>query len=271
MTHDLISCRGDADLAAVASKLARHHIHAVFVLGDAGEPLGVVSDFDLLAGEWMADDPESLETMRRMTARELMTAPVEWIGEDATAAQAAERMMQLHIKRLLVRGREGKPAGVISVSDLVGSLGSRSLGRQSARDVMSRAFVTCLPDTPAEAAARAMSDRRSRSIVVVDEHGLAVGVLTGTDLLGLYRQGGGTTVSALMTTPVVTCEPDTALTDAAELMLDREVHRLVVVQADAERSVPIGVLSTADVVAEMAHESSVWQRSTVERGTVTSG
>jgi CBS domain-containing protein len=245
--------------------------HAVFVLDDAGEPVGVVSDFDLLAGEWMADDPESLETMRRMTARELMTAPVESIDEDATAAEAASRLMELHIKRLLVRDRDGRPAGVISVSDLVAVLGLRSLSRRNVREVMSRAFVTCLPDTSVEAAARAMTDRRTRSIVVVDEHGRAAGVITGTDLLSLYRRGQGGTVSMLMTTPVVTCETDATLTDAAELMLDREVHRLVVVETGGDRDTPIGVVSTADIVAEMAQEGSVWQRSAGERGKVTSG
>jgi signal-transduction protein with cAMP-binding, CBS, and nucleotidyltransferase domain len=54
-------------------------------------------------------------------------------------------------------------------------------------------------------------------------------------------------------------------------MLDREVHRLVVVEAGGERTVPIGILSTADVVAEMAQKGSVWQRSTVGQGPVRPG
>jgi CBS domain-containing protein len=271
MTRDVISCGGDADLAAVAAKLARHHIHAVFVLDDNDEPAGVVSDFDLLAGEWMADDPESLETMRRMTAEELMTGPVESIAEDATAAEAAARMIERHIGRLLVKDREGKAAGVISVSDLVAALGLRPLERRSVRDVMSRAFVTCLPDTPVEAAARAMADRRSRSIVVVKEDGRAAGVITGTDLLSLYHGRADATVSTLMTTPVITCDPDLTLTAAAELMIDREVHRLVVVEAGGTGAAPIGVISTADIVAEMAQEGSVWRRSAYERGQVAPG
>jgi glyceraldehyde 3-phosphate dehydrogenase len=40
-----------------------------------------------------------------------------------------------------------------------------------------------------EAAARAMSERRSRSIVVTDERGRATGVITGSDLLGLCQPG----------------------------------------------------------------------------------
>jgi CBS domain-containing protein len=263
MNRDLVTCRGDADLATVAAKLARHRVHAVFVLDDAGEPAGVVSDFDLLAGEWMADDADSLAMMRRMTARELMTAPVHSIREDATAADAAARLKELQIGRLLVTERDGNPVGVISVSDLVAVVGARSRERRCVRDVMSQAMVTCLPDTSIEAAAIAMTERRSRSIVVIDEQGNAVGVITGVDLLSVFRDGASGAVSELMTTPVVTCEADATLSDAAERMISREVHRLVVVDPARHDGAPIGVLSSADIVAEMAQEGSAWRQASV--------
>jgi CBS domain-containing protein len=232
----------------------------VFVLDDAGQPCGVVSDFDLLAGEWMADDAAGLETMRTMTARELMTAPIESIAEDAPATEAAARLKRRHIGRLLVRDRDGAPTGVISVSDLVAALGPRSRERQRVRDVMSHAIVTCLPDTPIEFAALAMTERHSRSIIVVDEQGHAVGVISGTDLLALYHEGAGATVADLMTQPAVTVEADVTLTDAADEMISSEVHRLVVVEPAEHGDAPIGTVSTADIVAEMAQESSVWRR-----------
>lgn len=36
-------------------------MHAAVVAAEGGEPLGVVSDTDLLAGEWLGGDPEGLE------------------------------------------------------------------------------------------------------------------------------------------------------------------------------------------------------------------
>jgi CBS domain-containing protein len=263
MSRELVTCRADADLATVAAKLARHRVHAVFVVDDAGEPSGVVSDFDLLAGEWMADDADSLEMMRGLTARDLMTVPVHSIHEDAVAADAAAQLIELQIGRLLVTDHDGKPVGVISVSDLVAVLGARSGERRCVRDVMSQAMVTCLPDTSIEAAAIAMTERRSRSIVVIDEQGKAAGVITGIDLLSLFRDGAGGAVSELMTTPVVACEADATLSDAADRMISREVHRLVVVDPARHDGAPIGVLSSADIVAEMAQEGSVWRRAGV--------
>ena len=80
MTKGVISCRSDASLATVAATLARHRVHAVFVTDEAGLPAGVLSDFDLLAGEWLGRRPRGLRTMQSVTAGELMSSPVQTIG-----------------------------------------------------------------------------------------------------------------------------------------------------------------------------------------------
>jgi CBS domain-containing protein len=259
MTRELVSCPGDASLASIASTLARRNVHAVFVLDKEGRPAGVVSDFDLLAGEWLGTDPESLETLRRMTAAELMTSPVETVPVTASAAEAAARARELRIGRLLVTDESGSAVGVISVSDLVVPFGRPSGERRSVRDVMSYAIVTCLPDASPEAIARAMTERHSRSVVVVDEDGQAAGIITGADLLSLYEpRGRASTAAELMRKPIITADPDLPLAAAAELMLTHEVHRLVVVDA-AGAGAPIGIVSTSDIIAEMAQEGSVWQ------------
>lgn len=260
MSPGVISCGSDAPLAEVASILARRRVHAVFVVDDDGRPVGVVSDFDLLAGEWLADDAEGLRTMREITAWTLMTSPIETIGAAELAAVAAARLRELHLSRLLVLDDSGSPVGVISVSDLVAPLGRTSGARRTVKDVMSRAIVTCPPGTSLQAAARAMTERRSRSIVVVDESGRATGVITGNDLLALYESGGSDgNVADLMTTPI-TCVPELPLADAADLIIRHEVHRLVVVDRSRGQTAPVGILSTSDIVAEMASEASVWQR-----------
>jgi CBS domain-containing protein len=82
MTKDIVDCPADANLAAVAATLAQRGVHAVFVLDGGGQPLGVVSDFDLLAGEWLGQDPEGFRTMREMTAGDLIGHP----GVASTAA-----------------------------------------------------------------------------------------------------------------------------------------------------------------------------------------
>ena len=167
MRPALITCSPDTTLGEAATLLARNRVHALIVTDPYNQPLGILSDTDLLAGEWLSADPKSLETMRTMTARQMMSEPPLAIDADAPASQAAARMKAESIHRLLVT--EGKKmVGVISVSDLVANLGHAPIERRIVSDVMSQAIVVCLEDTPLAAAARAMTERSSRSIVVVN-------------------------------------------------------------------------------------------------------
>jgi predicted transcriptional regulator len=164
------------------------------------------------------------------------------------------------LSRLLVTDAHGSAVGVISVSDLVAPLGRTSGDRRCVQDVMSHAIVTCPAETSLEDACRAMTERRSRSIVVVDHNGQAAGVITGNDLLSLYEARAiKGTVADLMTAPI-TCAPDVSLSAAADLMIRHEVHRLVVTDPSRPGGVPIGIVSTSDIVAEMADERSVWRK-----------
>jgi CBS domain-containing protein len=135
-------------------------------------------------------------------------------------------MRELHLSRLLVVDEQGAAVGLVSVSDLVAPLGRQSGTRRRVSEVMNHAIVMCPVGTPLPAAARAMTDRRSRSIVVVDEQGRAAGVLTGNDLLSLYgapeRYG---VVEDLMSAPN-SCDPDLPLraADRAHREIERNLH-----------------------------------------------
>ncbi len=259
MTRDLATCPRDADLASIATIMACRRVHAVFVLGDTGRPEGVVSDFDMLAGEWLGYDLEGLRTMKTITAGALMTSPLETIDMDASAKTAAARMRDGHLSRLLVVDDQADAVGVISVSDLVAPLGRERVDRRTVRDLMSPAIVTCPPETSLSAAARAMTERRSRSIVVVGASGQAVGVITGNDLLTLYNlTEPAATVSDLMRQPIV-CDVDLPVRDAIDVIISNEVHRVVVTDSSVGHDAAVGILSTSDVVGEMAQEGSVWQ------------
>jgi CBS domain-containing protein len=241
--------------------MAAHRTHAVAVLDEARRPVGVVSDVDLLIAEWLGTDRAKLRTLRATTAADLMSTPARTIRGDDAVDAAVDRMRALRIGRLVVVDELGAAVGVVSVSDLVAHLRRPAVQRRCVWDVMSHAVVTCRPEAPMHAAVRAMVERRSRSIVVTEDD-RAVGVLTGGDALALYATPSGArgsgTVAEFMSCPVITATPDLSLSDATDRMLTHEIHRLVVVDAHDGRG-PLGVISTADIVVEMADEESVWQ------------
>ena len=94
--------------------------------------------------------------------------------------------------------------------------------------------------------------------VTVDTTGAVVGVLSQTDLLRarvvehLWVNLKRLAVRHVMTAPAITVPVSASLDDAAELMEQRRVHRLVVVGPDG--TTPVGVLSVTDLVHVMAHE-----------------
>jgi CBS domain-containing protein len=242
--------------------LADRHVHALFVTGLNGAVAGVITDFDLLAGEWLSADPESLATLRRMTAGELMSTPVAAIQAEAPAAEAAQRMRAEVIRRLLVLDN-GKPVGVISVSDFIRDLASQAhSGRETVDQVMSDAMLVCRDKTPVTSAAKAMAETGWRSVLVVNAAGKPLGVFSGLDLLKYCGAGGcpETTVVTEVMHPALTIEMTATLQEAASKMIENHHHRLIVVDPQEPDSVPMGVISSFDIVAAMAHPDSPWQQ-----------
>jgi len=57
----------------------------------------------------------------------------------------------------------------------------------------------------------------------------------------------------------LTIHPTASLREAATLMIEKHHHRLVVVDPKQPDGIPLGVISSFDIVAEMARPGSVWQ------------
>ncbi len=52
---------------------------------------------------------------------------------------------------------------------------------------------------------------------------------------------------------------DASLQEAAKMMIDNHHHRILVIDPEHEDSLPLGVISSFDIVSEMARSDSVWQ------------
>ncbi len=102
----------------------------------------------------------------------------------------------------------------------------------------------------AEAAAL-LSSRQISGLPVVDDGGSLVGVLSQTDLIraqanpGLSANWRGLPVGEIMTKPALTIPSTAGIDEAARMMSERRVHRLVVTAAAATA---IGILSASDLV-----------------------
>lgn len=116
----------------------------------------------------------------------LMTVDPVVIGPDATVHEAELMLKSYRISGLPVTA-DGSVVGVISQTDLLNARSSELIGanweRVKVRHLMSRPAVTVHLGTTITRAARLMLEQHIHRLVVVDEEGAPVGVLTSTDLL----------------------------------------------------------------------------------------
>jgi predicted transcriptional regulator len=262
MQEGVLTCLPGTSLGQVAAMLDEHQVHALIVAEEAEKPLGIISDFDLLAAEWLSVDEESLNAMRELTARDLMTFPIETVEANTPTEEAVKRMDRKDIHRMLVT-ENGKPVGVISISDFVAGIANQEpLRRQTVGDVMSDTFLVCREENTLLSAARTMTQAGWRSIVVVNSKGKLQGVITGHEMVHLAGKpiDENLRVSEFMNRNMITIDINSSLQHAADMMIQNHRHRVIVVDQNDPESFPLGVISSFDIVAEMARPQSIWQR-----------
>jgi predicted transcriptional regulator len=261
MHPGVLNCKPDATLGQVAVLLTQHHVHALIVADGKGRHLGIITDYDLLAGEWLAVDAESLAAMQKLTAADLMSYPLDTIDASVAVKEAAHILNTLDVNRLIVTENEN-PVGIISISDFVASIAAEEHPRREmVADVMSDAILVCRGKTPLISAARTMTQAGWRSVLVVDAKGKTLGVVSGKDLMPFVEKGiDEKLVVRDVMHPVLTIDISASLREAADMMIQNHHHRLIVTDKEDPQAFPLGIISSYDIVAEMANPASVWQK-----------
>lgn len=132
------------------------------------------------------------------------------------------------------------------------------MGQVTVRDWMHQGVITCHPDTPVDEVAKTLDAKDISALVVVDGAGDAIGVISRTDLVNgrfiqpYLKHWRGMTAEHLMSKPVISVAPDTEIKTAVEMLHERRIHRLVVVEATAGHRRPVGILSVTDLAKHIA-------------------
>jgi signal-transduction protein with cAMP-binding, CBS, and nucleotidyltransferase domain len=127
-------------------------------------------------------------------------------------------------------------------------------------EVMHRGVLTCQRETPIQDVARQMAEQDVSALVVTNADGGMVGIISRTDLVNarLYEQywkhWRGLTAGHIMVTDVVSVRPSDTVEEASKLMMERKIHRVVVVEDSPAGQTPLGVLSVTDLVRDLAKE-----------------
>ena len=124
-------------------------------------------------------------------------------------------------------------------------------------DIYHKGVILCKSDTPLQEVVRVMADTEVHAVMVAESEGQPpAGVVSHTDAIAHYG-GDLTAIQAcdVMTTRVVSISENATVAEAAKKLLESNIHRLLVVDAD---NAPLGILSTTDIVREMRGTRWVW-------------
>lgn len=123
--------------------------------------------------------------------------------------------------------------------------------------LMTHDVVSVHPNSPFDAAVRALARRHVSALPVVDDRGYVVGILTEADVLargrGAQSQSSSwpRTVREMMTRNPVTAFKGADVMDVAHLLSVRGWKSMPVTD---EREVLVGVISRSDIIRALSHE-----------------
>lgn len=119
------------------------------------------------------------------------------------------------------------------------------------RDVMSQNVIAIDCSAPVKQAAELM-DKYDIGCLVVLKEGKPAGIVTERDMLRRvllqFKDPETTNVSEVMSGPLISSNPQTSMHEAIELLNERRIKRLPVVEGDAV----VGLLSMTDIVRSVA-------------------
>ncbi len=129
---------------------------------------------------------------------------------------------------------------------------------KTVQDVMSKNPITLGANTPLVEAARAMRDN-DIGVVVVENNGQLLGLVTDRDIvvraIADNKDVSSTNLQSICSKDVTTVSPDQSDTDAVQLMRQKSIRRLPVVQ----NGKVVGILSIGDLAIENDERSVLAQ------------
>jgi CBS domain-containing protein len=116
---------------------------------------------------------------------------------------------------------------------------------------MTTGVLTLSPSLPLEEAGRTLGQHGIGGAPVTKD-GIIVGVLSKTDLVDRWPDGGRLTVADAMTPLAIFVRPDAPASSAVGLMLSEGIHRVLVISPAGEL---VGIVTSTDVLRALERGS----------------
>jgi CBS-domain-containing membrane protein/PII-like signaling protein len=201
MTTPVVTALAGETLGVATARMVKAGLKRLPVVDARGSLVGMLSRLDILRQiadtrplEGTAQPP--LEAVKSLG--QVMRADIPTVSQDDDLPTMVEKFSRHDSHRLIVIDAAGKPAGLISDSDIVSrvqparrrsilealrQIGKPPLGKETARDLMSPGVLTAAPHLSISEAAQLMLSTGRKWLVVVDETGKPLGLVDRQILL----------------------------------------------------------------------------------------
>jgi CBS domain-containing protein len=179
MTPEVITAEVSRSIQDVMKTMAERNVGCV-VLTDKQVPAGIFTERDVLKRVMN----KNLD-LKKAPIKEVMTAPIDTVGEETHIVEALGKMYQKKFRHLLVRGKERAIVGMVSMRDILKlavklgqgltdsrTIGSILSGKNVTVDVSLSIYETI-----------EMMVKKNKTGVVVQEDGKPKGIFTERDVL----------------------------------------------------------------------------------------
>jgi len=229
------------------------------VIADGPKPLGIITERDI--NKFLEED-KTARAVNEIPIKHLMEKNIVLITEglEDDFYQCASKMDNLNIGSIILVDKNGDLSGIVSRTDLVKTYANVFGEKYLVKDFMSTKIVTCRKSDSLKFALNLMTQNKVSRLVVTDENGIAIGLITTNTLLSHsdYFTKGNTrsrdyllplnnkvVVGDLLEENLVTIRENEDLAKAASLMIKYKISGIPVL--DTKENL-IGLVSKTDVV-----------------------
>jgi len=231
MTPGVVGVSPDTPVFTALELLRNKNISCILVLED-NEPVGIFTERKVV--QLAAEKGLQLDSY---AISDIMTSPVLTASRDMDIYSAYNILSTHKIRHLVVVDENNKLCGVATQSNIVDHLGYEYfIEFKKIFQVMTTNLFTVSRDYSVEQTLQEMA-RTSTSCLLVAENERPVGIVTERDMTRLLINGTdlkGLNVEDIMSHPVHTAHLTLPLLDAARIMKETRIRRIVVVDADGK-------------------------------------
>lgn len=147
-SHDVRMIRAEQPLAEAARRMQQYHVGALVVVDDRAWPVGIVTDRDIVCGQF-----EKRADLHCLIVGDVMTRDPVTVPADGDIGQAIGTLRTWGVRRAPVINKVGELVGVVTIDDVLPVLANKltTLGALLWQEARSEVMRRVVADTPCAA------------------------------------------------------------------------------------------------------------------------